>query len=175
METLVKSPSAHSLSLDSLREVENIQALCSAYGNIARYSLPGLGTVVVKHVKPPPGNTSIQHQRKIKSYEVETNFYRNFCQLLCKGCRIPSCLGIEKVGDEIFIVLEDLRQAGYQAKTVHDKATDKEIFAVLSFLARFHVSFLRIKPTLLWEKGTFWHVDTRPVELQALQVNLVYV
>jgi aminoglycoside phosphotransferase (APT) family kinase protein len=38
-------------------------------------------------------------------------------------------------------------------------------------LANFHATFLGTTPNGLWETGTYWHLDTRPDELEALEDN----
>jgi len=40
--------------------------------------------------------------------------------------------------------------------------------ACLQWLAHFHATFLHAKPTDLWETGTYWHLETRLDELEAL-------
>ena len=69
-----------------LFEVHKIQDLWSGYGVIARYGLEGsdLETVVVKHVRLPNGDvhprgwdTDLSHERKLKSYAVETFWYQH--------------------------------------------------------------------------------------------------
>ena len=38
-------------------------------------------------------------------------------------------------------------------------------------LANFHAIFLSKQPLDLWTIGTYWHLDTRPEELQCLKDN----
>lgn len=45
---------------------------------------------------------------------------------------------------------------------------DKEIRACLSWLAHFHALFLGVTPEGLWPVGTYWHLETRPDELEAM-------
>jgi hypothetical protein len=154
-------------------EQEMIQELWSGYGKIMRVVLEGasVDSVVVKHVllpqkaKHPRGwNTDIGHQRKLKSYEVETTWYSTYSQHSI--ARLPQCLGIEKQGDEVLIVLEDLDMSGYQLRK-HAVAW-KEIDSCLEWLAQFHASYLRKAPDGLWEVGTYWHLATRPQELAVM-------
>ena len=68
---------------EELYEIEVIQDLWSGYGEIVRVGLTGadMKSVVVKHVKlgqgdhPRGWNTDLSHQRKLKSYKVETEWY----------------------------------------------------------------------------------------------------
>ena len=45
---------------------------------------------------------------------------------------------------------------------------NKEIKACLSWLANFHAVFLGVEPEGLWPVGTYWHLETRPDELEAM-------
>lgn len=45
---------------------------------------------------------------------------------------------------------------------------DREIKACLSWLAHFHALFLSVVPEGLWPVGTYWHLETRPDELEAM-------
>lgn len=45
---------------------------------------------------------------------------------------------------------------------------DREIRACLSWLAQFHALFLGVEPEGLWPVGTYWHLETRPDELEAM-------
>ena len=83
---------------ESLRERELIQSLWSGYGNIIRYGLTGseMRSVVVKHVRLPDNdahprgwNTDLSHERKIKSYQVETAW----CSaIMRRAARTEDCL-----------------------------------------------------------------------------------
>jgi len=105
-----------------IEEQETIQNLWSGYGKIIRFALEGCNTksVVVKHVNfpkqqnhPRGWNTNISHQRKLKSYEVEVAWYRNWAKRCDDRCRIPSCLALEKSDNEVLIVMEDLDASGF--------------------------------------------------------------
>lgn len=158
-----------------LKHEGNIQELWSGYGVIARYSLEGSArpSVVVKHVKLPKGkahprgwNTDLSHKRKLKSYEVETAWYKQWSSRCGDACRVPECLALEKTKDETFMVFEDLDSAGYALRK--RSVTLDEVKACLSWLASFHATFLGEAPEHLWKVGTYWHFDTRPDELEAL-------
>ena len=151
-----------------------IQDLWSGYGKIMRVQLAdaAVESVVVKlvqfpgHPNHPRGwNTDIGHQRKLKSYQVESNWYAHHA----KSCRarLPRCLALESQGEKVLMVLEDLDKAGFPLRKV--SLTWKEISACLEWLAKFHASNLGRAPEGLWEKGTYWHLETRPQELEALE------
>uniref|UniRef100_A0A1A8MVZ9 CHK kinase-like domain-containing protein n=1 Tax=Nothobranchius pienaari TaxID=704102 RepID=A0A1A8MVZ9_9TELE len=152
---------------------DKIQTLWSGYGEIVRLHLESSDwtSVVVKHVKFPkdaehPGdwNTDRSHTRKVRSYQVETHWYQNYSTN--NSCRIPSCLAVCSHGDEMLIVLEDLNVAGYDQRRT--SVRDREIRACLSWLAHFHALFLDVVPDGLWPIGTYWHLETRPDELEAM-------
>jgi hypothetical protein len=157
-------------------EIEKIQDLWSGYGTIKRYGLKGSGaeTVIVKHVCPPNEhnhprgwNSNISHRRKLKSYRVETSWYRDWSKKCSKSCRVPLVFGLQSDKDEFFIALEDLDAAGFpgRLRTVELK----QMQACLKWLAHFHASFLGQSPRDLWEIGTYWHYATRPDELKVLK------
>ncbi|WKK67077.1 phosphotransferase [Lutimonas zeaxanthinifaciens] len=157
----------------SLFEKEVIQELWSGYGNIMRVGLENasVDSVVIKHVQMPVNknhprgwNTDIGHQRKVKSYQVETNWYERYSKN--SAARLPECLAIEAKGDEVLMVMEDLDAAGYHLRKSF--VTWEEIAQCLAWLARFHASYLGKKPDGLWEVGTYWHLETRPQELAVL-------
>ena len=84
MKDHFKSVILQSTGADSISEQEVIQELWSGYGKILRVRLEGTtaGSVVVKHIQaegakqhPRGWNTDIGHQRKLRSYEVETTWY----------------------------------------------------------------------------------------------------
>ena len=164
-----------STGASALSNIETVQNLWSGYGKIMRCGLIGsdLKSVIVKHVHWPDAhhhprgwNTSRSHDRKVKSYQVETAWYAQWATRCSGACRIPECLALETHGDEIFMVLEDLDAAGFPARRT-SVSTD-EIRACLSWLAHFHATFMGESPASLWETGTYWHLETRPDELNEL-------
>lgn len=150
-----------------------IQELWSGYGKILRIGLENttVKSVVVKHVQlpvhknhPRGWNTDIGHQRKVKSYQVETTWYDQYSTK--SSARLPQCLSIETKDDEVLMVLEDLDAAGYHLRK--RSITWEQIQACLGWLAHFHASYLGEKPEGLWDVGTYWHLATRPQELAVL-------
>jgi len=157
----------------ALFEKEVIQELWSGYGKIIRVGLvnAAVESVVVKHVQlpiyknhPRGWNTDIGHQRKVKSYEVEAKWYDTYSKN--SAARLPKCLAIETHQEEVLIVLEDLDEAGYPLRK--RSVTWEEIAECLTWLAKFHASYLGKIPDGLWEVGTYWHLATRPQELAIL-------
>ena len=157
----------------ALTEKELIQELWSGYGKIIRVGLENAAaaSVVVKHVQLPQHqqhprgwNSNISHQRKVQSYQVETNWYSRYSQ--SSRARLPQCLGIETYEDEVLMILEDLDEVGYPLRK--RSVGWEEVAACLEWLATFHASYLGQVPEGLWEVGTYWHLATRPQELAAL-------
>jgi hypothetical protein len=173
MNEYFKSVILQTTGANSLFIKEVIQELWSGYGKIMRIGLESasLESVVVKYVQlpiykhhPRGWNTDIGHQRKVQSYAVETTWYDKYSQ--DSQARLPKCLAIEKQGDEVLMVLEDLDEAGYPLRK--GVISWEEIKACLAWLAQFHASYLGQTPEGLWEVGTYWHLATRPQELQVL-------
>ncbi len=157
-------------------KIEDIQTLWSGYGKIMRYGIYGgdRDSVVIKYVKLPDQslhprgwNTDLSHQRKIRSYQVETNWYQNWAGLCDDSCPIPHCLAIESSKDEFLMVLEDLDASGFPVRK--DSASMIEMQACLKWLASLHAIFMGKEPTGLWPVGTYWHLDTRPDELEVMK------
>jgi hypothetical protein len=165
----------HSTGAQSMSESGVIQRLWSGYGKIVRYRLKGsdMKSVVVKHVRlPKPDqhprgwNTDRSHQRKLRSYNIETHWYKTYSKDCNDYCRVPQCLALETVDDEVLMVLEDLDAAGYPRRK--ESVNRREVEACISWLAHFHATFMQKKPSGLWKTGTYWHLKTRPDELKAL-------
>ncbi|MDW7692095.1 phosphotransferase [Flammeovirgaceae bacterium SG7u.111] len=157
----------------SLVEKEMIQKLWSGYGKIMRVGLENasVDSVVVKHVQVPiyknhprGWNTDIGHQRKVKSYKVETTWYDLYSKN--STARLPQCLAIDTKEDEVLMVLEDLDAVGYHLRK--HVVTWEDIAECLAWLAQFHASYLGKPPDGLWEIGTYWHLETRLQELAVL-------
>ncbi|GAF03003.1 oxidoreductase family protein [Saccharicrinis fermentans] len=159
-----------------LHITEEIQSLWSGYGSIVRIGLKGstIEGVVAKHVKMPQQNkhprgwnTDVSHLRKVKSYQVETSFYKNYAGRCTANCRVPRPYIIEARHQEIFMVMEDMDASGFEERL--SSVSWQEIKTCLSWLAHFHATFLNEKPVGLWNIGTYWHLDTRPEELAVLE------
>ncbi|MGB1040331.1 MAG: oxidoreductase family protein [Flavobacteriales bacterium] len=156
------------------QETEIIQSLWSGYGKISRIQLinSSFKSIVVKCIElekipehPQGWNTDISHQRKVKSYQVETNWYRNWSQLCTDDCKIPQFIGSFKEGKNQWIVMEDL-DAEFPLRKY--QLTLNEVKTCLTWLANFHGRFMQKKPKGLWEVGTYWHLATRPDEFEKI-------
>lgn len=160
-----------STGASSFKEGEVVQNLWSGYGSIIRIYLQGIArkSVIVKHVNPPKSgkSDSFSHKRKLKSYKVETEWYRDYAAKCNNDCRVPECLALEEHGNEMFMILEDLDDSGYYIRKNY--VTWAEMQTGISWLASFHALFLKEKPEGLWKTGTYWHLATRPDELKYMK------
>ncbi|ELI0634301.1 phosphotransferase [Vibrio harveyi] len=163
------------LALGTLEHIDVIQSLWGGYGELVRLTFLDR-SVIVKHVKlPRPSqhprgwNTDRSHQRKLHSYQVEVSWYQHFSQPVDERCRIPQGLKCFQNETEWLIVMEDLALAGYP--NVVKDATKGQLKACLTWLANFHARHIGVRHDELWQTGTYWHLQTRPDELVALQDN----
>ena len=164
-----------------LRDV--IQSLWSGYGVIQRALLHGLpvdGTtdplpVVIKHIDLSQvrenrrgWGSNLSHQRKVRSYQVEKFFYERFAHRCDKQCKVPRLIAAEETENASgwIIILSDLNSYGFDARKDH--ATLNDMRACLNWLANFHAEFLGIDDHNLWPTGTYWHLETRPDEYNAM-------
>tara|TARA_R110002012_G_scaffold50382_1_gene130362 strand:+ start:400 stop:1389 length:990 start_codon:yes stop_codon:yes gene_type:complete len=154
-----------------------LQNLWSEYGDIARYDSPKLGkSVIVKHVSPPSKvhhprgwHSDVGHQRKVRSYQVETEFYQSFAGCCDETCYVPQFIGLIKETnhpEQQTLIMEDLKSSGFDL--VYARATDTQIKSVLSWLAHFHARFINIDTSTLWPVGCYWYLATRQAEFDAM-------
>lgn len=156
---------------------EEIQTLWSGYGVIQRARLTGMEPVdvVVKHIDISASRSNrrgwggdISHQRKVRSYQVEKTFYENFSTNCDSACRVPKLVAArEKQNDAGWIiVLQDLDATGFEVRK--RSCEPQAIRACLGWLANFHATFMGSDAAGLWPIGTYWHLKTRPDELNAM-------
>lgn len=159
----------------AISAVESIQSLWSGYGEILRIHLQGgsYRSVILKHIKLPQlaehprgWNTNLSHQRKLHSYQVESHWYQHYAHRCQQQCPIPQLLSVHESEDETFLLITDLADAGFTK--IKDTANQQDIKACLSWLAHFHATFMQQPAKGLWPCGSYWHLDTRPDELAAL-------
>lgn len=161
------------LNLGILTFVDVIQNLWGGYGELVRLKFNDK-SIIVKHIKlPKPDkhplgwNTDLSHQRKLHSYHVEVNWYEKFSKTIDERCRIPKGIKCFQTQNEYLIVMEDLTTAGFG--NIIKNANENHLKASLTWLANFHARYMGTKSPLIWETGTYWHLDTRPDELEVLE------
>ena len=160
--------------------VEKVQTLWSGYGDILRVQLSACDypSVILKHIcLPQPSahtpahprgwGSELSHRRKLRSYRIETYWYQHYAEKCTPGCAVPKCLAVENSEHAIYLLLSDLNQQGFPQ--VKKQISLHEVALCLQWLANFHGVFLQHSSKGLWECGTYWHLDTRPDELAALQ------
>lgn len=164
---------AKELNLGKLSQIETIQILWSGYGELVRLNFSNK-SIIVKHIKlPKPSehprgwNTDLSHKRKLHSYEVEVNWYKKFSKNIDENCRIPQGLKTFQNENEWLIVMEDLSTLGLNKTTSY--ASKYHLKSCLTWLANFHAKYMNIKVDIIWKIGTYWHLDTRPDELELLE------
>lgn len=162
---------------------EEVQSLWSGYGQIIRCINKNSGQhYIVKVVAPenasehPRGwNTSISHERKIKSYQVEANFYQNYAHLangslvnqrIISLSRVPQLLASSSSNRFTLLVMEDLDAAGFCVRK--DQADWSCLKIAIRWLAYFHARFMGSSSENLWEIGSYWHLATRQDEYRAM-------
>lgn len=162
---------------------EEVQSLWSGYGQILRCKSDESGQrYIVKVISPhsadkhPRGwNTSTSHQRKIKSYQVEANFYQLYSQqvntpLINKNtiydCKVPELITSKVTDTFTLLIMEDLDHTGFSERK--DIADWNSLCVAIKWLANFHAKFMGSTSDHLWEVGTYWHLSTRQDELKAM-------
>lgn len=168
------------IDFDKIIKVETIQSLWSGYGSLVRVFLSGYKqpSVIVKHINPPVlakhprgWNSNAGHQRKLKSYEVETTWYQTYNKRTNDDCRTARLLAFKQMNGGSLLVLEDLSAAGFPIRKSH--LTVREIKNCLGWLAAFHAQFMHEKPSDLWPVGTYWHLNTRQHEYEAMPASVI--
>ncbi|MFK7740130.1 MAG: oxidoreductase family protein [Planctomycetota bacterium] len=166
-----------------IRSVDIVQSLWSGYGEIARVHLDrdpadNRASAIVKWVCPQPVHAHPRgwsgrrsHDRKLRSYEVEQNFYRREHDdaPASASYRTARCLAITRRGDEFVTVLEDLDASGFGSRHAPPDVAEPEVHSCLEWLARFHAAHLGAPTSNLWPTGTYWHLATRPDEFAAMK------
>lgn len=168
-----------------LHKQKSIQSLWSGYGEIAIYSGSNLTqSIIVKHVKPPKNikhprgwHGSASHMRKINSYEIEANFYSDYAQRCDDNCRVPGYIKhfqipAIKTSHSDFaqvLIMENLNEQGFSRRVTSPSLL--EVKQTIRWLAYFHVLFMQKPINKLWNIGTYWHLDTRVHEYNAMPLG----
>jgi len=153
---------------------EEVQSLWSGYGQIIRCYSPKNNTpYIVKVIAPqsasshPRGwNTSVGHQRKLTSYQVESSFYQYYAHLTDGACKVPLLIASKTSEEVTLLVMEDLDNNGFDQRK--DRANWQSLSVAIRWLAYFHAKFMGSPKDKLWAHGTYWHLSTRQDELNAM-------
>lgn len=164
--------------VQSIESKELIQELWSGYGELLRINLPAnkSKSIIAKYIKSPINsdhprgwNTTNSHLRKAKSYHIEMEWYKKYSHICDNGCRVPQFHFIHSIDDERMIVIEDLDQSGYSKRKT--RLTKEESKLGLKWLANFHAIFMNHSAESLWKEGSYWHLNTRPDEYEAMAMG----
>lgn len=159
----------------SIISKQHIQGLWNGYGSLDRYYIDNYkdASIIVKQIElkktgnhPRGWDSNASHLRKLKSYEIEINWYTNWVKEKIYNFKIPALIGKKQIGDTIVLILEDLTCRGY-TKTP-SSINWSSIKLCIEWLAKFHAQFLNTKQSDLWEIGSYWHLSTRQDELEAM-------
>lgn len=158
------------LGFSKLHDVVVLQNLWGGYGELVRLLVDDTSIVIKQIQLPKPElhprgwNTELSHQRKLKSYHVELAWYQNYAA--ASIAVTPKPLHVLKTDNQWLLVMEDLRTLGFtEVETVANK---QHLSACLEWLAIFHAQHIEVRGVELWESGTYWHLATRPDELEVL-------
>ncbi|WP_070969145.1 phosphotransferase [Vibrio sonorensis] len=161
----------------TVSNIEPIQGLWGDYGRLDRVMGSSNGcphSLVVKQISfPKPSdhprgwNTDFGHQRKLVSYQVEQTWYRDYSYQCLSDFVTPKLLLEKREADNCLLVLQDLKPLGF-VTTLSTHANDRQVEASIKWLAHFHAYFMGESAEGLWERGSYWHLDTRPEELRHL-------
>ena len=162
------------LNIPDIELTEQVQSLWSGYGEIIRCKSKCTGQrYIVKVIAPenasdhPRGwSTSTSHQRKVKSYQVEANFYNKYAQFTDHHCKTPKLIESKISDDVTLLVMEDLDAAGFSIRK--NEADWHSLSLAIRWLAYFHAKFMGHSAEALWPIGTYWHLNTRQDELSAM-------
>ena len=154
--------------------------------------------LIIKRVNPP-SDSSISHERKLKSYHVEASFYSEVAPMIDAAvteasvkCAIPQPYLIESTKKEgtklqnptFQFLLSDLRTRFPDEYGSNDEL---RTMTALRWLAAFHAIFWEHEEVLsdqaqekanennsspfLWEHGGYWHLDTRLEEWEDMDYS----
>ena len=175
LDPIVRKWLLDAISARDVGAVVELQSLWSGYGAILRVRLVGgpADSVIVKQIAPPSSsdhprgwNTTLSHERKIRSYKVESCWYQTFSDRCDENCRVARCFGQNEIDGKQVIVLEDLDAAGFPNR--HGRLDASGVTTGLRWLAHFHAKFMGVDPEGLWPTGTYWHLETRPDEWNSM-------
>lgn len=157
-----------STSSNEILSVKKIQTLWGGYGEILKVKLRGesIFSVIVKNIILPNIENSFSHQRKIRSYEVELNWYKFYSHISDK-LKFPKCIAMKKDENNFYLILQDVDSIGYPLRL--NRLDKKQLFLCLKWLADFHGYFMNTEAKHLWEIGTYWHLATRPEEFKKMK------
>lgn len=158
--------------------VERLEVQYASQRNVSRDAATPCtppSTLVMKTVSPPAavsGPDLVGHKRKIKSYQVEAEFYKQHAHgLISAGLRLPTPIFIDAQPPSSFtFILSDLAQGSFQPS--RGNLSMAQLQTALQWLACLHARYHGdALPTDLWPVGGFWHLETRQDELENMDAE----
>ncbi len=160
----------------SIHSIEAVQGLWSGFGQIERVALSGdiPSTAVIKIIRIPEQTShprgwgsAESDQRKISSYAIEANWYRDYAIQCSPQSKVPDYLGDgqTKSGTR-WILIEDLTKP-YPRRM--SQLSLQQVLVCIRWLGVFHRQYLNVSAENLWPVGTYWHLATRQKEFAAMQ------
>ena len=153
---------------------DTLQSLWSGYGGIIELQLNTVeyASAVLKLINPPQQenhprgwDTDRSRQRKLRSYQIESHWYERYAGQCNDRCRVPAFIAADEHDSMRWMLLENLN-AAFPARAMNLSIDEAKV--CLRWLAAFHSRFLGQTPNGLWPIGTYWHLDTRADELEAM-------
>ena len=157
----------HFSNITNLQQAASVWSGC---GEIIRCQVNGAATVIKAIEVPSQINHSRITQsdfalaRKRQSYLVEFNWYRHYAEQLPHEAAAIHCIDAIQEGTKQALLFSDFVAHGYQQAY----ATHSHIQAIINWLAHFHAFHLASSSEGLWPRGSYWHLATRPDELQRM-------
>lgn len=177
-----------------------LQQLWSGYGTISRLKVVSISksrteesptrSLILKHVTPPSADLqeSEGHIRKLISYQVEQFFYKDLAPLMPEDIAVAKLLAQSSDVNSMAMIMTDLREQYPVASTKRGDLDKKQVYAALSWLAKFHGFWwqrtkelkskgLRLPPLEasscqkggVWLNGGYTYLATRRTEYASLQ------
>lgn len=157
---------------------KTLATLWAGYGTIKQLSVRNeedgsTRSYVVKLVNPPQGS-GVSHERKVHSYEVEAYFYSHVAtpELIAR-CPMPRPVHVGPVDDlgrggGLTLVMSDLRDEFPGVAGRYGSMDVRYAKAGLTWLANLHAAHWGNVPEGVAEQGTYWYLDTRMEEYEAI-------
>jgi hypothetical protein len=168
-QILTKIIKNHNLG-STLLSHSTIQNLWSGYGKLLRVQTDKAQFIIklietpAKIEHPKGWSSEFAHKRKLKSYQVEMDFYAHYSSHKALA-HTPNYIAHHYSDELQYLILEDLAPLGFIPK---ETVSRNQIEMCIKWLAHFHHTYLGTSPKKLWEVGTYWHLDTRPSEFEVM-------
>ena len=156
------------LDQTKIHSVDFIQNLWSDYGQIAsledsvtnkKFIIKQINLEKISTSHPKGWNTNTSHQRKVKSYLNEINWYKNYSQSFQN--KIPTYYD-SYIGEKtLLLLLNDIRQQEFFPFKNYEQI---HIRLCIEWLAELHAYFINSPQIENFEKGNYWHLQTRKDE-----------